>query len=221
MSAATYSGCSTITSILRREPAGGPPIRFAVAIRTRIAELHALWRVRGLIPGADGGSGPVPTALPRPRGSVPDTAAGRLPGVCGPGRAKAPPHGWRGLRFVPLNVGGDLLSHTLPGAVPSALEGLATGFGMGPGVPPPPQPPTPQTTNHLRLRSSGVVVCSGSHSGCEQQVCGVSPRPISTGRLHPSQGFHPRPINPMVCRGPYPRPQAGWWETSSWNELPA
>ncbi len=34
-----------------------------------------------------------------------------------------------------LNVGGDLLSHTLTSAVPSALEGLASGFGMGPGVP--------------------------------------------------------------------------------------
>ena len=33
-----------------------------------------------------------------------------------------------------LHVGGDLLSHTLPGAVPSALEGLASGFGKGPGV---------------------------------------------------------------------------------------
>jgi hypothetical protein len=33
--------------------------------------------------------------------------------------------------------GGVLLSHTLPGAVPSALESLASGFGMGPGVSPP------------------------------------------------------------------------------------
>ena len=33
-----------------------------------------------------------------------------------------------------LNVGDDLLSHTLTSAVPSALEGLASGFGMGPGV---------------------------------------------------------------------------------------
>ena len=31
--------------------------------------------------------------------------------------------------------GGVLLSHTLPGAVPSALWVLASGFGMGPGVP--------------------------------------------------------------------------------------
>ena len=32
--------------------------------------------------------------------------------------------------------GGVLLSHTLAGAVPSALKGLASGFGMGPGVSP-------------------------------------------------------------------------------------
>jgi hypothetical protein len=32
--------------------------------------------------------------------------------------------------------GGVLLSHILAGAVPSALEGLASGFGMGPGVSP-------------------------------------------------------------------------------------
>ena len=32
-----------------------------------------------------------------------------------------------------LIVGGNLLSHTLPGAVPSARAGLASGFGMGTG----------------------------------------------------------------------------------------
>ena len=33
-----------------------------------------------------------------------------------------------------FGVGGFLLSHNLPVAVPSALAGLASGFGMGPGV---------------------------------------------------------------------------------------
>ena len=32
--------------------------------------------------------------------------------------------------FCHVESGGVLLSHTLPSAVPSALEGLATGFGM-------------------------------------------------------------------------------------------
>ncbi len=50
-------------------------------------------------------------------------------------------------------VGGVLLSHTLSSAVPSALEGLASGFGMGPGVPrsakttDKPHTPHPQTMN--------------------------------------------------------------------------
>ena len=54
----------------------------------------------------------------------------------------------------------------------------------------------------------GVVVCSGSHSGCEH-VVGASPRPISTSQLHPLRGFHSWPINPIVSRGPYPRKGGG------------
>jgi hypothetical protein len=52
---------------------------------------------------------------------------------------KGPP-GW-GPLFLWVVFGGVLLSHTLAGAVPSALEGLASGFGMGPGVSPPLWPP--------------------------------------------------------------------------------
>ncbi len=37
--------------------------------------------------------------------------------------------------------GGVLLSHPVSGAVPSALRGLASGFGMGPGVSLSPWPP--------------------------------------------------------------------------------
>jgi hypothetical protein len=37
--------------------------------------------------------------------------------------------------------GGDLLSHPVPRAVPSALTGLASGFGMEPGVSPSLWPP--------------------------------------------------------------------------------
>jgi hypothetical protein len=48
--------------------------------------------------------------------------------------------GW-GPFFCGVVFGGVLLSHTLAGAVPSALEGLASGFGMGPGVSPPLWPP--------------------------------------------------------------------------------
>jgi hypothetical protein len=34
------------------------------------------------------------------------------------------------------DVGNGLLSHTVSSAVPSALVGLTSGFGMDPGVPP-------------------------------------------------------------------------------------
>ena len=49
--------------------------------------------------------------------------------------------GARALRPCLEKTGGDLLSHTLSGAVPSALEGLTSLFGMGRGVSPPPLPP--------------------------------------------------------------------------------
>ena len=38
-------------------------------------------------------------------------------------------------------LGGDLLSHPVPRAVPSAQTGLASGFGMEPGVSPSLWPP--------------------------------------------------------------------------------
>ena len=37
--------------------------------------------------------------------------------------------------------GNDLLSHAVTSAVPSALEGLTSVFGMGTGVAPPAKPP--------------------------------------------------------------------------------
>ena len=46
-------------------------------------------------------------------------------------------HTITGVGLPNVKSGGVLLSHTLPSAVPSALEGLASGFGMRPGVSPP------------------------------------------------------------------------------------
>ena len=50
------------------------------------------------------------------------------------GTRKPPNHHWLG-GFSNVCSAGVLLSHTLSSAVPSALKGLASGFGMGPGVP--------------------------------------------------------------------------------------
>lgn len=112
--------------------------------------------------------------------------------------------------------GGFLLSHTLPRAVPSALEGLTSGFGMGPGVSLPPWPParslTPdggapwpgfpvrvsRTTQWTRAPAvTGPPPLRGA--GC----VGQASRPFGIGQLHASRRFHVRPINPVVCRGPY------------------
>ena len=82
-----------------------------------------------------------------------------------------------------LSVGGNLLSHSLPGAVPSARAGLASGFGKGPGVSPPPSTtdtPTGACTTltrseHMHLsppanpppQAVGGVLCQTLHSGRE------------------------------------------------------
>ena len=55
-------------------------------------------------------------------------------------------------------VGGDLLSHNVTVAVPSALEGLTAEFGMGSGVPPPLSPPTKVVAGFdLRTEQTRVV----------------------------------------------------------------
>ena len=115
--------------------------------------------------------------------------------------------------------GGVLLSHTPSGAVPSALQGLASGFGMGPGVSLAQWPPKHSCVVVPHLGCGGRSPCllfGISYSGREQSsnshlVVGsslfggvISPRPISTSQLHTLLCFHVWPINPMVCRGPYP-----------------
>ena len=115
--------------------------------------------------------------------------------------------------------GGVLLSHNLSVAVPSALKGLTSGFGMGPGVSRFAMAAvTLSTTSHLpRPRmfwGLGVLVGNclvDANNGCSLflRVCvvlygvGTSPRPISTGRLGIA-AVHLRPINPVVYWGPYP-----------------
>lgn len=178
----------------------------------------------GVVCGSVGGGGP----------------AGRLPGClvvpvvwCAGVVVEwlSPRRGWGPLVGFPAPCGdgvwsgGLLLSHTLPRAVPSALEGLTSGFGMGPGVSLPPWPParslTPdggapgpgfpvrvsRTTQWTRAPAvTGPPPLRGA--GC----VGQASRPFGIGQLHASRRFHVRPINPVVCRGPY---QHGAGESSS------
>ena len=70
--------------------------------------------------------------------------------------------------FFMFVVGGVLLSHILPGAVPSALVGLASGFGMGPGVSQPLSLPTRRVRAVFVYFVWPCVVCLILHS--EQRV---------------------------------------------------
>ena len=65
----------------------------------------------------------------------------------------------------------------------------------------------------MTLRAIGVTPMNSIASASNQKS---SPRPISTGRLNTLPCVHLRPINLVVCEGPYLVSQ---WETSSWGEL--
>src|ERR1039458_5358494 len=109
--------------------------------------------------------------------------------------------------------GGVLLSHAVPRAVPSALKSLTSGFGMEPGVSPSPWPPKHygDVNGHscpgpgspgagwCRPHPGNHTVDASTTNECRSQAT----RPISTGQLRALQRFHLRPINPVVCWGPY------------------
>ena len=107
-------------------------------------------------------------------------------------------------------------------AVPSALGGLTSGFGMGPGVPPPPWPLTNE--GHSVFRGPRRGVPWGPHSmQARRHNRPHRPRPrrdgrarpISAARLRRSRALHLRPIDLVVYQGPYRR------EDSSRDWLPA
>ena len=103
--------------------------------------------------------------------------------------------------------GGVLLSHAVSHAVPSALKGLASGFGMGPGVSPSTWPPKLYGDVVVPDRNSGTAQWTLTYTQIMEPWMNhgewLSPRPISTGRLHALPHFHLRPINPVVYWGPY------------------
>ena len=110
--------------------------------------------------------------------------------------------------------GGVLLFRSLVGAVPLALGGLASGFGMVPGVS---LPRCGRRDGGGLVRGwAGPPCCGGGWVGSGLRsgrgwwcvlggVCG-SCWPISTGWLSPLPGVHLRPIYPVVCWGPSATP---------------
>ena len=78
-------------------------------------------------------------------------------------------------RFRYVCCGGVLLSHTLPGAVPSALAGLASRFGMEAGRFPAAMTTTSGSTSiHLCPPACGGCVGSDPHSGDEHSIVSVN-----------------------------------------------
>ena len=121
-----------------------------------------------------------------------------------PGNAKGPT-GFGGA-FRVVDCGDVLLSHTVSRAVPSALKGLTSGFGMGPGV-----SPSQKSPQSLCFVVTVAGCFPGTAQGREHRYflrtqlgCEQVARPISTGQLHTLRCFHFRPINPVFCWGPYP-----------------
>ena len=95
--------------------------------------------------------------------------------------------------------GGVLLSHPASRAVPSALKGLTSVFGMGTGVTPSLSPPKIGLANYLTIclrekrRTIGLDLC--------ELFCGQATRSISTGKLSALPHLHIRPINLVVYKG--------------------
>ena len=77
--------------------------------------------------------------------------------------------------------GGLLLSHTLPRAVPSALEGLTSGFGMGPGVSLPPWPPARSLTPDGGAPWVGVSCPCVQNNTVDASTSSHGPTPSSWG----------------------------------------
>src|SRR5699024_10811945 len=131
---------------------------------------------------------------------------------------------------VCFNVGGNLLSHTLPGAVPSARAGLASGFGMGNRAFPCRYfhrqtcgSPIPGATGVMSdtawwTRDTHVVclILLLRYSRSTFLVTWRYPHPIvfcvlvcwcnSTSSLTFSVSLQVWPINPIVCREPQQKP---------------
>ena len=140
------------------------------------------------------------------------------------GRERAPSAGAEGALWAEMPVAGQrrpALPRADP-AVPSALGGLTSGFGMGPGVPPLPWPLTIDGHSSFAglRRALGAAQRASELTGegrarTHREATVGRARPISTARLRRSRALHLRPINLVVYEGPYRR------ESSSRDGLPA
>src|SRR5438034_10859605 len=78
-----------------------------------------------------------------------------------------------GFRFYPGDV---LLFHAVASAVPSALEGLTTVFGMGTGVTPPLW--SPGNSSHVGRQDTRYALESELHADAQREPTQVDPPPL-------------------------------------------
>ncbi len=122
-------------------------------------------------------------------------------------------------------VGGVRVSHTRGGAVPWALEGLASGFGMDAGRVPLRCGHRPKHGGDACPACVGWAVfclwcwlvvgswwraslCADRGPWCGRCV-GFVVRPVSTRPLNTLLCVHVGPIDPVICWGPYPTSVGG------------
>jgi hypothetical protein len=98
--------------------------------------------------------------------------------------------------------GGVLLSHPVSRAVPSALKGLASGFGMGPGVslslwPPELYGDVGRLPTVSREPHSGRSKCVGQVLGLLVPVSSTCFQASTSGLSTQSSGWGPYQVNPV------------------------
>jgi hypothetical protein len=99
------------------------------------------------------------------------------------------------------SLGDDLLFHAVTSKVPSALESLTTGFGMGPGVSSPPESPKEPVFRLLRPNEFLVgLSCQASDTLKTEQNAALSP-PYTLLRLSPRPlvQLSSKPYSPYTC----------------------
>ena len=96
--------------------------------------------------------------------------------------------------------GGVLVSHRVPPAVPSALGGLTSGFGMGPGVSLSPWPPQQFTGTRPRPGGTGFRNSCGTGPHTHRGLIQLSP-PGGVIQSPPPGGVAPSPRTLTTPKG--------------------